>query len=44
MSQIPEKNSIYRHFKGNLYQVVQTAINTETNETMVIYRSLSEPE
>lgn len=28
---------IYRHFKGNIYQVLGTGTNTETNETMVIY-------
>ena len=35
-----EKNKIYKHFKGNLYFVLDVALNTETNEEMVIYRSL----
>lgn len=33
-------NSIYRHFKGNLYLVEDIAINSETNEKMVVYRAL----
>lgn len=28
----------YRHFKGDLYEVVDTVINSETLETMVLYR------
>ena len=35
-----EKNTIYSHFKGNDYFVIDVALNTETNEEMVIYRSL----
>lgn len=31
---------IYRHFKGNCYLVEATALNSETNEEMVIYRKL----
>lgn len=31
---------IYRHFKGNSYLVEDIAVHTETNERMVIYRSL----
>ena len=34
------KNKIYRHFKGNLYLVVDIAEHTETGEAMVIYRAL----
>ncbi len=29
----------YRHFKGNIYQVVGVAIHTETEEEMVVYRA-----
>ena len=28
----------YRHFKGGLYEVLDTVINSETLETMVLYR------
>ena len=31
---------IYKHFKGNLYLVEEIAVNTETKEEYVIYRSL----
>ena len=29
--------SIYKHFKGNLYQVLAIAQNTETEEQVVVY-------
>lgn len=31
---------IYRHYKGNLYEVLGTASHSETLETMVVYRAL----
>ena len=31
---------IYRHFKGNEYEVLFTARNSETEELMVVYRAL----
>ena len=32
--------SIYKHYKGDLYLIEDIAIHTETEEKMVIYRSL----
>jgi len=34
------KRGIYRHYKGNLYEVLSTARHSETEEWMVIYRKL----
>ncbi len=36
----PEKGNIYRHFKGNCYEVLTIATHTETMEEMVIYKEL----
>lgn len=33
-------NGIYKHFKGNYYLVIDVVINSETNEEMVLYKSL----
>ena len=33
---------VYKHFKGNYYLVVGMALNTETEEQMVIYKALYE--
>ena len=31
---------IYRHYKGNLYEVIGVAIHSETTEEVVVYRPL----
>ena len=31
---------IYRHFKGNLYELIDIATHSETLEPMVVYRAL----
>ena len=37
---IIETQKMYRHFKGNLYYVLDIASHTETGESMVVYKAL----
>lgn len=39
MEKYPEKG-IYRHFKGNRYELIDIAYHSETLEPMVVYRAL----
>jgi len=34
------KPGVYRHYKGNLYQLLGVAAHSETLEPMVVYRAL----
>ena len=34
------KKGIYKHFKGNLYEVLFIAKNSETEEDMIVYQNV----
>ena len=36
----PRIGEIYRHFKGNIYQITGIATHSETREKMVVYQAL----
>ncbi|MDD3929225.1 MAG: DUF1653 domain-containing protein [Sphaerochaeta sp.] len=37
------KAGLYRHFKGGLYEVLECVINSESLESMVLYRPVGSP-
>lgn len=34
------KTGIYKHYKGNLYDVIDTVTHSESEETLVLYRTM----
>lgn len=38
----PTKGQIYKHFKGNVYEIIAVAKHTESDERLVIYKSGAE--
>lgn len=40
----PKAGEIYRHFKGNLYEVLGIAAHTETSDKLVVYRDCNNAE
>ncbi len=34
------KKGIYRHYKGNEYELIDVALHSETLEEMIVYRAL----
>ena len=36
----PQPQDIYRHFKGNMYQVISISVHSETRQEMVVYQAL----
>lgn len=41
---LQEFSGLYRHYKGNKYQVIGVGLHTETEEKLIIYKSFHEPQ
>ncbi|MBM7598203.1 hypothetical protein JOC34_000560 [Virgibacillus halotolerans] len=36
-----QRNSVYRHYKGKFYYILEICYHTETYETLVVYHALN---
>lgn len=43
MRENPKPQQIFRHFKGNFYQIITIALDSETREKKVVYQQLYSP-
>lgn len=43
MREIPKAGEVYRHFKGNNYEVISIATGSEDGESQVVYKALYPP-
>jgi hypothetical protein len=43
MRENPKPQEIYRHFKGNIYQIITLAYDSETMKKVVVYQQLYSP-
>jgi len=39
---LPKINTLYQHYKGNIYLVLGFATHTETGERLVLYKGIKE--
>ena len=37
----PLPNQVYKHYKGGTYEIISMAVHTETQERLVVYKSLN---